>query len=142
MRKLTGICRSAFYKIRKVLMFMKQIVKHLIIAGFSAAVLSILISFDAVYTEFSSNFGGTLSHFFIHAFLLIGLPLALFTDAVHRMMKLKRSHTLFTKLGLYAAVVYVSWESAAGLAAAMAVYFLIECAFFSVSRTKETTISM
>ncbi|MEC0545433.1 hypothetical protein P8855_09515 [Bacillus inaquosorum] len=123
-------------------MLMKQMVKHLIIAVFSAAVLSILISFDAVYTEFSSSFGGTLSHFFIHAFLLIGLPLALFTDAVHRMMHLKRSHTLFTKLGLYAAVVYVSWESAAGLAAAMAVYFLIECAFFLVGRTKETTISM
>ncbi|MCY7750996.1 hypothetical protein MOB18_18225 [Bacillus inaquosorum] len=123
-------------------MFMKQMVKHLIIAVFSAAVLSILISFDAVYTEFSSSFGDTLSHFFIHAFLLIGLPLALFTDAVHRMMHLKRSHTLFTKLGLYAAVVYVSWESTAGLAAAMAVYFLIECAFFLVGRTKETTISM
>lgn len=35
-RKLTGISRSAFYQIRKVLMFMKQIVKHLIIAGLSA----------------------------------------------------------------------------------------------------------
>ncbi|MBY4602136.1 MULTISPECIES: hypothetical protein [Bacillus] len=123
-------------------MFMKQMVKHLIIAGFSAVVLSILVSFDAVYTEFSSSFGGTLSHFFIHAFLLIGLPLALFTDAVHRMMNLKRSHALFTKLGLYAAVVYISWESAVGLAAAMAVYFLIECAFFSAGHTKETTISM
>ncbi|MGG1248750.1 hypothetical protein [Bacillus spizizenii] len=123
-------------------MFMKQMVKHLIIASFSAAILSILISFDAVYTEFSSSFGSTLSHFFIHAFLLIALPLALFTDAVHRMMQLKGSHAIFTKLGLYAAVVYVSWESAAGLAAAMAVYLLIECAFFSVSRTKETTISM
>ncbi|AUZ27634.1 hypothetical protein C1T28_11055 [Bacillus subtilis] len=121
---------------------MKQLVKHLIIAGFSAAVLSILISFDAVDTEFSSSFGGTLSHFFIHAFLLIGLPLALFTDAVHRIMHLKRSHTFFTKLGLYAAVVYLSWESAAGLAPAMAVYFLIECAFFSAGRTRETMISM
>lgn len=58
-------------------MFMKQLVKHLIIAGFSAAILSFLISFDAVYTGFSSSFGGTLSHFFIHSFLLIGLPLAL-----------------------------------------------------------------
>ncbi|MBL3648376.1 hypothetical protein ABZM97_16225 [Bacillus vallismortis] len=124
-------------------MFMKQMVKHLIIAGFSATVLCLLISFDSVYTAFSSSYGGTLLHFFIHAFLLIGLPLALFTDAVHRMMQLKRSHTLFTKLGLYAAVVYLSWESAAGLAAAMAVYFLIECAFFSVGRKKETTtISM
>ena len=122
-------------------MFMKQLVKHLIIAGFSAAVLSFLISFDAVYTEFSSSFDGTLSHVFIHAFL-IGLPLALFTDAVHRILHLKRTHTLFTKLGLYATVVYVSWDSAAWLAAAMAVYFLIECAFFSVGRAKETTISM
>ncbi len=142
MRKLTGICRSAFYKIRKGLMFMKQMVKHLIIAGCSAAVLSILISFNTVNTVFSSSYGGTLFHFFIHAFLLIGLPLALFTDAVHRLLHLKRSHTLFTKLGLYAAVVYLSWESAAGLATAMAVYLLIECAFFSVGRTKETTISM
>lgn len=142
MEKLTGTCRSAFYKIRKVLMFMKQMIKHLIIAVFSAAVLSVLIYFDTVNTELSSSFGGTLSHFFIHAFLLIGLPLALFTDAVHRILHLKRSHTLLTKLGLYAAVVYVSWESAAELAAAMAVYFIIECAFFSVGRTKETTISM
>lgn len=142
MEKLTGTCRSAFYKIRKVLMFMKQMIKHLIIVVFSAAVLSVLIYFDTVNTELSSSFGGTLSHFFIHAFLLIGLPLALFTDAVHRILHLKRSHTLLTKLGLYAAVVYVSWESAAELAAAMAVYFIIECAFFSVGRTKETTISM
>ncbi|MED1677945.1 hypothetical protein P4V04_15145 [Bacillus subtilis] len=89
-------------------MFMKQLVKHLIIAGFSAAVLSFLISFDAV----------------------------------HRILHLKRTHTLFTKLGLYATVVYVSWDSAAWLAAAMAVYFLIECAFFSAGRAKETTISM
>ncbi|MCY7782324.1 MULTISPECIES: hypothetical protein [unclassified Bacillus (in: firmicutes)] len=123
-------------------MFMKQMIKHFIIAVFSAAVLSVLIYFDTVNTELSSSFGGTLSHFFIHAFLLIGLPLALFTDAVHRILHLKRSHTLLTKLGLYAAVVYVSWESVAELAAAMAVYFIIECAFFSVGRTKETTISM
>ncbi|MEC1606036.1 hypothetical protein [Bacillus halotolerans] len=123
-------------------MCMKQMVKHLIIAGFSAAVLVILISFDAVNTEFSSTLGGTLSHFFIHTFLLIGLPLAIFTDAVHRFLKLKRSHALLTKLGLYAAVVYVSWESAAGIAAAMTVYFLIECAFFSVGRAKEKTVSM
>ncbi|NTU27252.1 hypothetical protein HPX95_13845 [Bacillus tequilensis] len=121
---------------------MKQLVKHLIIAGFSAAVLCILISFDAVHTEFTSSFGGTLLHFFIRVFLPIGLPLALFTDAVHRMLHVKRSHTLFTKLGLYAAVVYLSWESDAGLAPAMAVYFLFECAFFSVGRSKETTISM
>ncbi|KAF1678188.1 MULTISPECIES: hypothetical protein [Bacillus] len=121
---------------------MKQLVKQLVIAGFSAAVLSILISFDAVSTEPFSTFSGTQSTFFIHAFLLIGLPLALFTDAVHRILHLKRSHTLFTKLGLYAAVVYLSGESVAGLAAAMAVYFLIECAFFFVGRTKETTISM
>ncbi|MGR6857700.1 hypothetical protein ACU58A_15445 [Bacillus halotolerans] len=123
-------------------MFMKQMVKHLIIAGFSAAVLVILISFDAVNTEFSSTLGGTLSHFFIHTFLLIGLPLAVFTDAVHRFLKLKRSHTLLTKLGLYTAVVYVSWESAAGIAAAMIVYFLIECAFFLVGSAKEKTVSM
>ncbi|MEK4217600.1 MULTISPECIES: hypothetical protein [unclassified Bacillus (in: firmicutes)] len=123
-------------------MFMKQVVKHLIIAGFSAAVLVILISFDAVNTEFSSNLGGTLSHFFIHTFLLIGLPLAIFTDTVHHFLKLNRSHTLLTKLGLYAAVVYVSWESAAGIAAAMTVYFLIECAFFTVGRAKEKTVSV
>ncbi|UQZ48947.1 hypothetical protein M1D69_05435 [Bacillus sp. PK3-037] len=123
-------------------MFMKQMVKHLIIAGFSAAVLVILISFDAVNTEFSSNLGGTLSHFFIHIFLLIGLPLATFTDAVRHFLNLKGSHTLLTKLGLYAAVVYVSWESAAGIAAAMTVYFLIESAFFSVGRAKEKTVSM
>lgn len=123
-------------------MFMKQVVKHLIIAGFSATVLVILISFDAVNTEFSSNLGGTLSHFFIHTFLLIGLPLAIFTDTVHHFLKLNRSHTLLTKLGLYAAVVYVSWESAAGIAATMTVYFLIECAFFTVGRAKEKTVSV
>ncbi|MGE0908307.1 hypothetical protein ACQGRJ_04985 [Bacillus atrophaeus] len=122
---------------------MKQaVMKHFIIAGLSSAVLFLLMYIKVVQPEFSSSIGSTFPHYFIHSFLLIGLPLGIFTDAVQRLLQLKRPHTLLTKLGLYLAIVYVSWESAAGFAAGLLIYFLIECAFFSVSRTKENTFSM